>query len=64
MGGSLCWSRGRSPPLEEEEVTETMCEGLTASLIPCLPAQLGEEEIEKIRSEIELEEGSSMRKMF
>lgn len=52
MGGSLCWSRGRSPPPEEEGAT--ICEELTSSPIPCLSAQLGEEDIEKIGSENEL----------
>jgi len=31
----------RSPPPEEEEVAETMCDELTVTLIPCPSAPLG-----------------------
>lgn len=55
VGGPLGWSTGRSPPPEEEGATETICEELSTNPIPCLPAQLREEEVEKIRSEIEPE---------
>lgn len=34
MGGSLGWSMGRSHPPEEEEVTETMSDGLIVTPIP------------------------------
>lgn len=64
VGGSLCWSRGWSPPPEEERATETICEGLTTSFIPCLPAQLREEKIEKNRSEIELGQREQCREVI
>lgn len=64
VGGLPCWSRGRSPP-PEEGVTETICEELIASPIPCLLAQLGEEEEEKIGSEIEPgDKGAEQRRCF
>ena len=43
----------RSSPPEEEGVTETTCDGLTATPIPCPSALLLGQELEKIRSEVE-----------
>jgi len=37
----------RSPPSEEEGAAETACDELTITPIPCPPAPLGEEEVEK-----------------
>ena len=44
----------RSPPPEEEGAAETTCDELTQTPIPRPPAPLGgEEEVEKIGSEVE-----------
>jgi len=43
VGGSPCWSRGRSvssPPPEEEGAAETVCDELTATLVPRPPVLL------------------------
>ena len=44
----------RSPPPEEEGAAETTCDELIATSIPRPPVPLQREEVEKIRSEVEL----------